>query len=129
MSFYVVYYIGHVDCYKRAESYGNICKVYKCEDKAYEFAVKSQIDYFAGNFGISQIGFEYLNKTGISYKEKYNYIIDNFEDFFGEPEFTMQPSCIVYYIEKFKNFGDDSFQKDILKLKKLEDIEITDSEY
>ncbi len=129
MSFYVVYYIGHVDCYKRAESYGDICKVYKSEDKAYEFAVKSQIDYFARKFGISQKEFQYLNKTDISYKEKYNYIIDNFEDFFGEGEFTMQPSSIVFYVKKIETFDDEFFKEDILSLIKLEEVEVTESEY
>ena len=127
---FIVYYIGHVDCYKRAESYGDIYGIYKNKEKAYEIAVRLQIDYFAGNFGLNKKDFNFLNDDSKTYSEKYEYIHDyeNEKSLFGESEFTMQPSCVIYHVKEIKDFGENSFNKDISRLDSIDNIEIKDDD-
>ena len=121
---FIVYYIGHVDCYKRADSYGNIWGVYNSKEKAYEMAVRLQINYLEANFGIKKVDYKVLSAPNKSYEEKYNYIhsYDNEESLFGYKEFTMHPTREIYYVEEVENFQDNMFEKDIENLKKIEDI-------
>ena len=129
---FIVYYIGHVDCYKRAESYGDIDKVFESEAKAYEYAVKMNCKQINDDFGMSKRDWIYMKNKNISYKSKYNYLLDNFEAIYGEPEFTMQPSHTFYYIKKHKKFDDESFYKIINKITELKqeikDLTIKDEE-
>lgn len=117
---FIVYWISHVDCYKRAESSGGIEKVFENKEKAYEYAVKKNCNEINNMFGMSKDNWLYMKNPDISYKKKYDYLLENFEEIYGEPEFTMAPSHTFYFIEKISKFGDDSFDKNIKKYNELD---------
>ena len=106
---FVVYYLDHVDCYKRADSDADIVGVYINEEKAYENAFQLQIKYLIDYDCIIEEDNVFFNDTTKTYKEKYDYIHHdsyNRDRLFGEPEFTMKPTSKFYFVKEIKNFSD-----------------------
>lgn len=126
MTFFIVQWVSHTDCYKRAETSALITKVYQSEELAYSYALKEQINYFCNYYGVKNEVFKVLNDDKLSDKEKYNFIHDNFELCFGEAEFTMQPSFDMYVVTEVKNFDDETFEKDTKNLYNLTKDNIND---
>ncbi len=126
MTFFIVQWVSHTDCYKRAETSALIKKVYQSEELAYSYAVKNQINYFRDHFGVKNEVFKILTDNKLSDKEKYNFIHENFELCFGEPEFTMQPTFDMYMVTEVKKFDDDFFIEDTKYLHNLTKDNIND---
>jgi len=126
MTFFIVQWVSHTDCYKRAETSALIEKVYKIEELAYSYALKNQIQYFRDHYGVKNEVFKILTDDKLSDKEKYNFIHENFELCFGEPEFTMQPSFDIYVVTEVEKFNDETFEEDTEKLQNLTNENIND---
>ena len=116
---YIVYYISHTDCYKRADSTGGVVKSFENKDKAYELAVKENCREINNGYGMSKTHWKYMRDSKFNYCEKYSYLLDNFENIYGEPEFTMAPSHTFFYVKFLKGFADNNFEKDINKYTEL----------
>jgi hypothetical protein len=111
----------HYDDYKRSESYSKVENIFVKEEDAYEYCIKKLYEYLkSNNYLLNNVEIEMgIEKNNESYesdeendtklykifldkdktfKERYNIIKDNFEYFFGEPEFTLQPTHEMYYV-------------------------------
>ena len=117
---FIVYWVSHVDCYKRAESSGGIDKVFESKEKAYEYAVKKNCKEINDMFGMSKENWLCMKNPNITYQKKYDYLLEKFEEIYGEPEFTMAPSHTFYHVQKHNKFDDDSFEKTLEKINILD---------
>lgn len=100
---YVVYYISHYDDYKRAESEGDVEKIFIDKNKAYTYAFIKNLEYINDNFtDIDDSINVYLTNDKLSYEDKYNFFLENFDEIFGDPEYTMQPTHVIYKVKHLK---------------------------
>lgn len=104
MLIYVVHLHGHFDCYKRADSYSVVLKAFNNKEEACEYAIKNTeindcniIDIESDNNKQNKY-LDYIKDEKKSFKERYEFLINNEYDIFGKGEFTMKPSCNICYV-------------------------------
>ena len=100
---YVVYYISHYDDYKRAESNGDIKKIFIDKNEAYKYAFIKNLEYINDNFtDIDDSINDYLTNDELSYEDRHNFFLENFDEIFGDPEYTSQPTHVIYKVKPLK---------------------------
>lgn len=115
---YIVHHHYHYDHYKRSESKSFVEKIYENKEDAYNYCVEKLLVYFKEYTTLENLykkkyddddEDEDENKnTKILYNNfkdkktniinRYNLVLNNFEIFFGEPEFSILPTHDMWYI-------------------------------
>jgi hypothetical protein len=109
MKIYIVHRHYHYDDNKRGESFSKIEEVFKNEELAYKYAINEifqENNVFRDYFYENSIKSEFYTETIIDkiksdytdYKQKYDLIISNFIEVFGEPEFSLFPTHTMFYV-------------------------------
>lgn len=103
---YVVYYVDHMDDYKRVESNGGVVGVYFNKETAYEIALTKQLEEC---FQCAEGSDEKTINAWNAYLEEFpdptswerSFKRFDTEKWFGEPEFTAESGGIRYFVEEF----------------------------
>lgn len=106
MKVYTVHIKSHTDCYKRGGSDFNISGVFISKEKAYAHAIgilnpTGTIFYDCDDEELlKELSKEYQKcKTD---EQRYDFVHDNFDKIFGEPEYTMEPSHEICVVTEFE---------------------------
>lgn len=126
---YIVYGLINIDKFK-GKPLVELYKIYKDEEKAYEYALRKQLSYINLldlALDIENNGkelFMFITNSEKRFKERLQYFYENINKIFGNPKIPGLPSCIIVFVEQKNNFDDDHFDRDISNLKEMYDDEI-----
>ena len=122
MILYVVYAVYHVDSIRRAQSKGDVERIYIDKEKVYEYALRKQLSYI----DLVDLGMDkkndgdnillFLTDDDKTYQERLSFFHANFIKIFGSPRFSAQPSSVALYVKTFDSLSDNTFEEDIKEL-------------
>ena len=105
---FIVHRHYHFDDSKKSKSYSLVEKIFEKEIEAYEYCVEKLTIYFKEytviDYECKKSNNEKIKLYNIfkdknqSFSKRYTTILDNFEIFFGKPQFGLSPTHDMWYI-------------------------------
>jgi len=105
---FIVHRHSHCDDFKKSKSYSLVEKIFEKEIDAYVYCVEklkiyfkeyTVIEYESKKFHNEKIKlYNIFKDNNQTFSKRYITILDNFEIFFGKPEFGLSPTHDMWYI-------------------------------